>query len=182
MISSPPVFMLQSRLQTTWAVHPMENVNKVYLTWYDVDKLISELIPRLMAYNYDIVLAITRGGIVPAAIIAERLQIAQVLVASVDFYEDEEADLDWPVFMQFPEDSSLRGKQILIVDDIWDRGKEVVNVTERVKQANGRPYSAVIHYKSHRSRFPDQSPDFYAAETTDWVIYPWEVDRGALGM
>ncbi|MCG3210851.1 MAG: Xanthine phosphoribosyltransferase [Anaerolineae bacterium] len=159
----------------------MENVDKIYLTWHDVDRLIGELIPRLMTYNYDLVLAITRGGIVPAAIIAERLGIAQVLVASVDFYEDEEHDLDWPVFMQFPADSSLRGKTVLIVDDIWDRGKQAVNVTERVKQAGGRPYSVVIHYKSQRSRFPDQSPDFFAVETNDWIIYPWEVERGAVG-
>lgn len=159
----------------------MENVNKVYLTWTDVNKMISEMMPRLMTYQYDLVLAITRGGIVPAAIIAERLEIMQVLVASVDFYEDEEHDLDWPVFMQFPADSFLRGKTVLIVDDIWDRGKQVVNVSERVAQAGGRSYSAVIHYKPHRSHFPDQRPDFYYAETTDWIIYPWEVDRGVIG-
>jgi len=112
---------------------------------------------------------------------AERLAIQQVLVASVDFYEDEEHDLDWPVFMQFPADSFLRGKQTLIVDDIWDRGKQIVNVTERVKQAGGRPLSMVLHYKAYRSDFPDKSPDFYASETSDWVIYPWEVERGAIG-
>ncbi len=159
----------------------MDEINKVYLTWNDVNRMVNGLIPRLMAYSYDMVIAITRGGIIPGAIIAERLNIAQVLVASVDFYEDEEHDLDWPVFMQFPADSSLRGKQVLIVDDIWDRGKQVVNVTERVNQAGGRPFSAVIHYKPHRSRFPDKSPDFFAEEITDWVIYPWEVDRGIIG-
>lgn len=159
----------------------MDSIKRVYLTWHDVDKIINTLTPRLMGYNYDIVLAITRGGIVPAAIIAERLHISQVLVASVDFYEDEEHDLDWPVFMQFPADSALRGKQVLIVDDIWDRGKQVVNVTERVNQAGGRPFSVVLHYKPQRTRFPDKSPDFFGAETTDWVIYPWEVDRGVVG-
>jgi len=107
----------------------MDDVKRVYLSWSDVDKLISSMVPRLEAYDYDLVIAITRGGIVPGAIIAERLSIQQVLVASVDFYEDEEHDLDWPVFMQFPADSFLRGKQVLIVDDIWDRGKQVVNVT-----------------------------------------------------
>lgn len=160
----------------------MDSIKRVYLTWPDVDKMISTLTPRLMGYSYDIVLAITRGGIVPAAIIAERLHISQVLVASVDFYEDEEHDLDWPVFMQFPADSALRGKQVLIVDDIWDRGKQVVNVTERVNQAGGRPYSAVLHYKPQRSHFPDKSPDFFGVQTTDWIIYPWEVDRGVVGM
>ena len=140
------------------------------------------MIPGLQVNDYDLVLAITRGGIVPSAIISERLAIQQVLVASVDFYEDPEHDLDWPVFMQFPADSFLRGKQALIVDDIWDRGKEMVSVTERVEQAGGSPASAVLHYKPHRSQFSDKSPNFYAAETTDWIIYPWEIDRSALGV
>ena len=161
----------------------MDNkVNKVYLSWNDVNKLISKMIPGLQVNDYDLVLAITRGGIVPSAIISERLAIQQVLVASVDFYEDPEHDLDWPVFMQFPADSFLRGKQVLIVDDIWDRGKEMVSVTERVEQAGGSPTSAVLHYKPHRSQFSDKSPNFYAAETTDWIIYPWEIDRSALGV
>jgi hypoxanthine phosphoribosyltransferase len=118
-----------------------------------------------------LVIAITRGGIIPAAIISERLGIQQVLVASVAFYEDEEHDLDWPVFMQFPDDSLLRGRLALIVDDIWDRGKQVVSVSERVKYAGGTSQSVVLHYKAHRSQFPD-NPDFYGAQTEDWIIYP----------
>ena len=78
-------------------------------------------------------------------------------------------------------DSFLRGKRVLIVDDIWDRGKQVVNVTERVRQAGGEPQSTVLHYKPHRSDFPDKSPDFHATETEDWIIYPWEVERGIVG-
>src|SRR5262245_27152660 len=159
----------------------MDDINRVYLSWSDVDKLISGIIPRLQLYSFDVIIVITRGGIIPGATVAERLSIQQVLVASVDFYEDEQYQLDWPVFMQFPADSFLRGRQVLIVDDIWDRGKQVVNVTERVKQAGGRAFSFVLHYKSHRSLFPDKVPDFYALETTDWIIYPWEVDRGMIG-
>ena len=157
-------------------------MNKIYLSWADVDKLVVGLTPRLQGYDHDLVIAITRGGIIPGAIIAERLVIQQVLVASVDFYEDESHEFDWPVFMQFPADSFLRGKQVLIVDDIWNRGKQVVSVAERVEQAGGYPRSVVLHYKPHRSQFPDKAPDFYAEETADWVIYPWEVERGALGI
>jgi hypoxanthine phosphoribosyltransferase len=159
-----------------------KNVKKVYLSWTDVDKLVLNLTPQLQGYDHDLVIAITRGGIIPGAIIAERLRIQQVLVASVDFYQDKEHDLDWPVFMQFPADSFLRGKQILIVDDIWDRGKQVVSVTERVELAGGRSHSVVLHYKPHRSAFPDKSPDFYGAKTMDWIIYPWEVERGVIGV
>ncbi len=160
----------------------MADIKKVYLTWEDVNKLIQTLVPSLETYEYDVVIAITRGGIVPGGIIAEQLGIQQVLVASVDFYQDEEHDLDWPVFMQFPADSFLRGKQVLIVDDVWYRGKEVLSVTDRVEQAGGQPISVVLHYKPSFSIFEDKAPDFYAAETEEWIIYPWEVERGVLGV
>jgi len=159
----------------------MGEMEKIYLTWQDVDKLINKMVPAMQKAEVGLVLAITRGGIIPGAIISERLMIQQVVIASVDFYEDKEHDLDWPVFMQFPTDSLLRGQQVLIVDDIWDRGKQVVTVSERVEQAGGTPLSAVLHYKPHRSRFTDKSPDFYGATTTDWIIYPWEIDRNIQG-
>lgn len=159
----------------------MSEVKRIYLSWTDVDNLISSgLMPHLQGYNYDVVIAITRGGIVPGGMIAEQLGIQQILVASVDFYEDAEHDLEWPVFMQFPADSFLRSKQVLIVDDIWYRGKEILSVTERVEQAGGQPMSAVLHYKPQFSHFKDKAPDFYAAETEDWIIYPWEVNRNFL--
>lgn len=156
--------------------------NKVYLSWNDVDRLIYSMLPRLQGYDYDLVLAITRGGIIPGGIIAQRLGVQQVLIASVDFYEDEKMELDWPVFMQFPSDSFLRGKLVLIVDDVWYRGKEVMSVTDRVEHAGGRALSAVLHYKPQFSLFKDKSPNFYGAQTEDWIIYPWEVERRGLGV
>ncbi len=152
-------------------------MEKIYLTWSEVEKLILSLIPKLQTQEYDALLAITRGGIIPGGLIAERLGIEKVLVASVDFYTDENSDLDWPVFMQFPVDSLLYGLHILVVDDLWDRGKEVVSVKERIEQAGGTATTCVMHYKPTRSKFPDLQPDFYTATTEDWIIYPWELDR-----
>jgi hypoxanthine phosphoribosyltransferase len=159
----------------------MAEINKVYLSWMDVDDLIScELVPRLQNSHFDVVLAITRGGIVPGGMIAEQLRIQQILVASVDFYKDAEHNLDWPIFMQFPSDSLLRGQEVLIVDDVWYRGREIISVTERVELASGYPTSAVLHYKPKFSQFGERAPEFYAATTDDWIIYPWEVDRSPL--
>lgn len=152
-------------------------MKKIYLTWQEVEKLILDIIPQLKSRQYDALLAITRGGIVPGGVIAEKLGIRKVLVASVDFYSDEMLQLDWPVFMQFPNDNLLQGEHILIVDDLWDRGKQVTSVKERVEQAGGSATTFVMHYKPHRSLFPDLAPDYYTSITEDWVIYPWEVDR-----
>jgi hypothetical protein len=152
-------------------------MNKVYLTWQEVEELISAILPQMKRQTYDALLSITRGGIVPGGIIAEKLGISKVLVASVDFYTDESLELDWPVFMQFPIDSLLGGEHVLIVDDIWDRGKEITAVKERVELAGGTATTFALHYKPHRSLFPDLAPDFYCNTTEDWIIYPWELDR-----
>jgi len=157
-------------------------MEKIYLSWREVEALITKQLPKLRAHNYNSVLAITRGGIIPAGILAEKLEIPKVLVASVDFYSDDENNLDWPVFMQFPIDSLMNGDHVLVVDDLWDKGKEVTCVRERVEQAGGMPTTFVMHYKPHRSIFPDDAPDFYTAITEDWIIYPWELDRAGYGV
>lgn len=157
-------------------------MKKIYLTWSEVEKLILKVIPQLQKHQFDTVLVITRGGIIPGGIIAEKLGVKKILVASVDFYSDEEGNLDWPVFMQFPVDSLLQKEHILVVDDLWDKGKEVTFVRERVEQAGGEATTFVMHYKPHRSIFPDSTPDYYTATTEDWIVYPWEVSRANYGM
>ena len=41
---------------------------------------------------------------------------------------------------------------------------------------------AVLHYKPSRSLFRHIGPDYFAAITDAWVIYPWEVPRDLMGI
>jgi 3-oxoacyl-[acyl-carrier protein] reductase len=41
----------------------MDDVKRVYLSWADVDKLIVGMMPRLQAYNFDLVIAINLKGV-----------------------------------------------------------------------------------------------------------------------
>ena len=54
------------------------------LTWQDVDQLIDHLIPQFER-EYDSIVMITRGGIIPGGILAEAMGITHVLTAAVDF-------------------------------------------------------------------------------------------------
>lgn len=150
-------------------------INRVHLTWQDIEELIQRLLGQFpIAADYDALLAITRGGIVPSGLLAEALDIRHVLTASVQFYIGEGESIDWPVFLQFPSDSLLVRQRILVVDDVWDTGKTIMAVRERVEHAGGQPELAVLHYKPARSLFPEARPDYYAAVTDDWIVYPWE--------
>lgn len=153
-------------------------MEKEFLTWQDIDRLVDELLPQI-AGRFDAILMITRGGIILGGILAEALDIRDVLTAAVEFPRDLELEkLAWPTFLQFPSDALLRGRRILILDDVWDSGRTINTVRGRVKAAGGKPATCVLHYKPGRSLFPDRRPDYYGAVTNRWIVYPWEIDRG----
>lgn len=149
-------------------------MGKYYLTWTDVERLVEELIQHIGEISrFDVLLVITRGGMVPACLISERTGIRNILVAAVMFYTGVGETLDKLTFLQFPPDPYLKDRRVLVVDDVWDSGRTAMAVRERVLQAGGRPEIAVLHYKPKESIYPEK-PDFYAEETDAWVVYPWD--------
>lgn len=156
---------------------PMMPIAPEFLTWQDVDKLVDYLMPQLRG-PYDAMLMVTRGGIVPGGLIAEALDIRYIVTAAIEFPSTGAARMAWPSFLQFPEDSLLRGRHILVVDDIWANGRTLTTVKGRVVAAGGIPEVAVLHYKPGSSLFRESGPDFYAAVTDRFIVYPWEVQHG----
>jgi uncharacterized protein len=144
--------------------------------WDELDRLVGMLAERLAGRPFDVLLAITRGGLVPAGMLAYRLQLRDILVAAVEYYDETGKAGPHPMFFQFPEDPLLRGKRVLIVDEVWDSGTTIHAVTERVRQAGGLPVTAVLHYKPERSIVPDR-PDVHAVETDHWVVYPFKAGQ-----
>jgi hypoxanthine phosphoribosyltransferase len=155
------------------------------LTWEEVDQLINHLIPQFDE-EYDAMLMITRGGIIPGGLLAEAMGITHLLTAAVDFpaqVEMEKAKLmAWPQFIQFPEDYLLRGRRTLVVDDVWGSGRTITSVKIRVSAAGGFPDTCVLHFNPYRNLFGSARPDYYAAITDAHIIYPWEIDRGLDGV
>ncbi len=154
------------------------------LTWDEVDKLIDHLLPQLEGV-YDVLLMVGRGGIVPGGLICQALDIRRVFMASVRFSTDlsQQARLfAWPEFVQFPNDDHLYDQRVLIVDDVWSGGRTITTVKARVEDAGGRPELAVLHYKPTQSLLPHLRPNYYAAITDAYIVYPWEMDRDIKGL
>ena len=152
-------------------------MNKEILSWNDITSLAAKLVSQLNAEDYDVVLAVTRGGMIPGALLSEALDLRNVMTAAVMFYQGEQQALEEPHFLQFPGDALLLGKRVLIVDDVWDSGKTAVAVRQRVERAGGAATVAVLHYKPRHSRFPDDAPDYFGEEPDAWSVYPWDPER-----
>ncbi|MCB0133471.1 MAG: hypothetical protein KDD78_21550, partial [Caldilineaceae bacterium] len=142
----------------------------VYLTWHDTEELISRLIFKLNT-PYDAILAISRGGIIPGGMLAEALKMKNVLTATVVFGENQGTNtrITWPRFLQFPDDHLLTGRKILVVDNLWNRGRTLMAAKGRIEAAGGYPELAVLHWRPTSSAFPDEAPDYYAEITEDFI-------------
>ena len=151
------------------------------VTWDEVGRLIDHLIVQF-EYDFEAMVMITRGGIIPGGMLAEAMGITHILTAAVDFPAQFESDTDkllyWPQFIQFPEDEMLVGRRVLVVDDVWGSGRTITAVKNRVSAGRGMPYTCVLHFNPDRNLFGTSSPDYFAASTDAHIVYPWEVDRG----
>lgn len=151
------------------------------VNWQEVERLIDHLIPQFRL-GFESMVIVTRGGIIPGGMLCEALNIESVMTASVDFPLESQLQaaklLAWPQFIQFPEDARLAGRRALVVDDVWGSGRTITAVKNRVSAAGGFPATCVLHFNPHRSLFSQAKPDYYAAVTDAYIIYPWEVNRG----
>jgi hypoxanthine phosphoribosyltransferase len=165
-----------------------EKMRRELLTWDDVDALIDHLVPQF-DFDFDGMVMITRGGIVPGGLLAASLQIESILTAAVDFPAEAEMNashqtsqfLAWPQFIQFPEESLLSAKRLLIIDDVWGSGRTITAVKSQVSAAGGLPHTCVLHFNPNRNLFGNARPDYFAAITDAYIIYPWENPRGQEG-
>ncbi len=159
------------------------------LTWSDIDKLVDYLVPQIQG-RFDSMVIITRGGIVPGGMLAEALDITYILNAAVRFPSDFPTQFQMspqdrfalPEFIQFPNDDLIEGRRILVVDDIWARGRNIVTVANRIDAAGGHPETCVLHFKPGSTLYTGLTPTYYAAVTDAHIAYPWEADRDSRGV
>jgi hypothetical protein len=77
--------------------------------------------------------------------------------------------------MQFPADTLVTGRRILVVDDIWANGRAIMSVRERLTAVGCNCETAVLHYRLRSNLFHNAGPDYYGAVTDRIIVYPWEI-------
>ena len=141
---------------------------KFYISWdefhHDV-KAVCQKIRQKGEYNK--IVAISRGGLIPAGIIAYELDIRQTAVVNVVTYIGEKhKKLDSLV------DDTQAGatdEKTLIIDDLADSGQ-----TMRLLRASFPLATRVVIYTKPKGQ---GVADIFARELPDkWVVFPWDVE------
>lgn len=147
-------------------------MRKEYLSWEQVDRLIERLL-AILPRDYDVIMPITRGGLIPAALLAYRGRWRLVMVAVEQPASAVDDLFCAPTFVEFPADPLLKGRRVLVVDSVWSTARSMLAVKTRIEQAGGYADLCVLHYRSSDA-WSDIRPAFVGEETDAWVVYPWE--------
>lgn len=123
--------------------------------------------------DWKAVIAITRGGLVPAAIVARELDVRNIetiCIASYLAYKEQgQLEVLKSISEKLIEDTNS-GENVLVVDDLTDTGATAKKVREILPNA----HFATVYAK------PSGKPtiDSYVTEVSQdtWIYFPWDLD------
>tara|TARA_B100002003_G_scaffold182095_1_gene170338 strand:- start:78 stop:590 length:513 start_codon:yes stop_codon:yes gene_type:complete len=114
------------------------------------------------------VVAITRGGMAPAMILARELDIRIVDTISVKSY-NHQAQMDAQVLKAPDAELMGDGEGILVVDDLVDSGKTL----ELVRRLYPRAHFATVYAKPKGRPMVDTFITEVSQDT--WIFFPWDM-------
>lgn len=125
------------------------------------------------AYNPHIVIAIGRGGLVPARILCDYMHIKDLTTIKVEHWGIA-ATPDEKAVIKFPLNADIKDKKVLLVDDITDTGDTLRVSIEYLKgfKPKGIRTAVLLHKTSS-----DVIPDYYVKKIAKWrwITFPWHV-------
>ncbi len=142
------------------------------VSWREVEEGCAEIAERIRRdhLKIDVIVGVLRGGWIPARLLSDYLGVDRMGAVEVKFYRGVGETMEHPVVTQ-PLILDIRDKTVLVVDDVADTGKTLNIVTNFLSHYGPRKIvTATLYYKPwsiHR-------PDYYARETTAWIIFPWD--------
>jgi len=128
---------------------------------------------RSSGYQPDMIVAVARGGYVPARLLCDFLEVTDLLSVQSQHWV-EAARAAEKAILKYPYKVDAAGKKVLLVDDIVDTG-ETLSLAREFIEKEWRPQEvriAVLQWISPVAKF---KPDYYHLEVRDWTWfqYPW---------
>lgn len=143
------------------------------LTWNDFGRAARALAQQIVDDGFfpDLVVAVARGGLLPAGAVSYALGVKAMGTMNVEFYTDVEQTLSEPVVLDpLMDTSTLPGKRVLVVDDVADSGKTLAKVLEIFDDFQVADVRSAVIYTKPRSVI---QPNYTWRETAQWITFPW---------
>ena len=146
------------------------------VSWEELHRTAKALAWRLSEMpTFDGVIAITRGGLVPAAIVARELEIRVIDTISAVSYQDNDVEKieereRGEVQIIKPPSMTTDGAGWLIVDDLVDTGETAKTVRALLPKA----HFATVYAKPAGRPLVDTFVTEVSQDT--WIYFPWDLE------
>lgn len=119
--------------------------------WQEIEDCVSLLVEKILLKNkqFNSIHTISRGGLVPARLVADRLGIKRIVV-------DDES---------IPSDS-------LFVDDIYDTGETFRRIVEKAEDPQNLVFATL--YARRGEKYPAQLIYAKLTNGNEYIVYPWD--------
>lgn len=149
--------------------------SKEVLTWEGFGRASRELAQIIAdsGFKPEIIVAVARGGLLPAGALSYSLGVKLSDAINVEFYTDVHETLPDPVLLApLLDTDNLAGKNLLVVDDVADSGRTLSLVIDILTQHGADVRSAVIYGKPRSV----VDPDYVWRRTDQWIVFPWSAE------
>lgn len=145
-------------------------VDYLPVSWKDYHESAQKLAATLFACkeSVDEIIAISRGGLTLGHLLSDFL-LVPISTIAIQSYTDIQTRGEIEITARLQR--SIRGKRILLVDDVSDSGKTLKRAVTYLKRARAHSITTLAMFYKPHSVF---RPDFFAHKTTKWILFPYE--------
>ena len=141
-----------------------ESSPKEYCTWQEIELLVEGLAHTIQTSgkNFDVILAITNGGIIPARLIARELDVNHIQfipIRNKQLHIEEMRPL-------------LNGTKYLVIDDIYDTGDTYNKVYNVIRKFDYDFAFLMTRYKNCNASLVAK-----VLNHEKWIVFPCEKKR-----
>ena len=143
---------------------------KEYILWDEVKSLSDELAQKIKSHCEDLssatLVAVSRGGLVPAQLIAYKLNIKDIRIMKLASYSDKNERSN---IVDSSTDRLYDGRNVYVIDDLADSGETIRYIRQNYPSSN----ICTMLVKTCCSHAPDITTSKVVEEGT-WLVFPWD--------
>ena len=147
--------------------------NRKYYDYTQIQGFCETLASRLKGSNFDSVVGVSRGGLIPATIIAECMNVRELRTVGVRSYALNGIGKR-STSVLFQSCSPYLSGDVLLIDDIADTGETFNFLLDHFSK--NKNINNITTCSLFVRRSSSYVPDYYHTDIVgnDWIVFPWE--------
>lgn len=145
------------------------------IDWARFEELVTKVAEKVRSeYDVDVVVGVGRSGLIPAAIVARKLGVAEFYSVAVEFYDERKPPrklMDKPKILH-ENIGDLGEKKALVVDDFSRSGLTLAEVEKLLAEKRAEEVRTAVIVLREGAKI---EPDYYGLRFDGCVVFPWDM-------